>query len=292
MTGDLFLKFVRGLTFGFLLIALCALASHAQVAGTVGIKTNEVQVFTNQSTTLSSGGTWQCNNSTTPISCAVLPDIGAGCGSLSYQTTNFTGTITLEWSPPIANSATLGPFIVLTQAFYQAGNLDTANHTLSLNGYYPNLRSTVTPIAGSLSAEFTSGANQCPYVYSGIGSTGPSSPINCDQNVAQGAIPSGATSPIVGISATGDRLVICGFTLSFSGVPSAGVINLNFYTSSSCSSAFTEQWTMYTTSATPQVIPVATLIRGPVIGAQYLCVQNSSGVNIALSFSFASVHGI
>src|ERR1700677_1536725 len=97
MTGELFLKFVRGLTFGFLLIVVCALVSHAQNSGTVGIKTNEIGVFTNQSSTLSSGGSWQCGGSPTPIACLVLPDIGAACSTLAFQTTAFSGTIDLEW---------------------------------------------------------------------------------------------------------------------------------------------------------------------------------------------------
>jgi hypothetical protein len=288
MTGELFVKFAQRLILGFLLVILSLAMCHAQNAGVVGIGSTAVPVFTNQSTTLSSGGTWACGSST-PIVCPYFPDPAGGnsCSFLSYQTTNFTGTITLEWKLP--NTST---FQVLTQAFYQAGNLDTASHVLQLGGYFPNLRSTVTPTAGSVSAQFTASASPCAFVSAGVGSTGPSAPINCDQNVAAGAIPSGATSPIVGIATTGDRLVICGFTISFSGVPSAGVVNLLFYTSSSCSSASTEEWTMYTTSATPQIIPVPTVVRGPVVGAQYLCVQNSSGVNIALSFSFASVHGI
>jgi hypothetical protein len=292
MTEESFLSFVRRLISCFLLVLPCALLGHAQNNGTVGIATKEVPVFAAQTTTLSSGGTWQCNNSPTPIACAVLPDFGAGCNFLSYQTTGFSGTITLEWSPPLANSSIFAPFIVLTQASYSASTPDTAVHVLQLGGYFPNLRSTVTPSAGSLSAQYTASAAPCPLVSSGLGSNGPEAPIVCDRN-ALVSITTGSTAEIAGPLVTGDTVVICAWTLSFNGATSAGNVTIEWGTSAACSSVTGPSWYIYTTSATPQVLAVAVPQRSPFNATYpYACLLNASGASGVFSFSYASVHGL
>jgi len=288
-----FTKFVRRLVLAFLLIVLgCALRSDAQNAGVVGIATKEISVFSAQSTTASSGGVWQCSGSTSPIPCPVLPDIGSGCNVLNYQTAAFTGTITLEWSK-LASPYTP---IVLAVASFPGANPDTAVHTLQVGGYYPNLRSTATPTAGSISAQYTAQATSCPFIAPGIGSNGPTSPIACDRNNIQ-AVGTGSTLSIAAIGPifTGDVVVICSFTISFSAATTGGAVGIEWAASTgACSSAPTgPTWNSYVTASTPQSFTVQMQQRSFGAAADpYPCFTNSSGAPALIAVSYASVHGV
>ena len=270
-TSELFLTFVRRLIFSFLVILMVATASRAQNAGTVGIATREVGVFSSQSTTASS---------------AILPDFGFGCSFLSYQTSAFTGTIDLEWSPTGKT-----PFFTLVQAGYPGGLPDTGNHVLQLGGYFPNLRSTATPSAGSISAWYTASAAPCPLFGSGLGTNGPSSPILCDRNSFTTSTGAGGSLLLAPLE-TGDTVVVCGATLSFNGAPSAGNVQIYYAATIGCTPS-SASWYAYTTSSTPQILPVTVQIRPfATSGTPYLCFNNNSGVNVVVSFSYASVHGL
>lgn len=292
MAEKAFTKFVRRFIVTFLLVLLAALVGcvprplKAQNTGTVGIATRELPVFTAQASSASSGGTWQCNGSTTPISCPVLPDLGAAANFLTYCNTGFEGTIDLEWSP--TGSA---PFIVLTQASYP-GVADNQCHTLQVGGYFPNLRSTVTRTAGTISAWYTASASPIPLVSAGLGTNGPSSPINCDQNAIQAGL-TAATTSIGSVSPiqTGDTVVICAFSISFNGATSTGTVSLQWSSSTACSTTF-PTWQIYTTSSTPQTIPVPVPQRGPNTGHEYACLVNNSGATVEIAVSWASVHGL
>jgi hypothetical protein len=290
MSEHLFLAFVRRVIFSFLLIVMVAYATHTQgqTNGTVGIATKEVTVFTAQGATLSSGGFWQCNNSPIPIQCPVFPDMGAGCQFLSYQTSGFAGTLTYEWTPP--GTATV---IVLEQASYAPAAPDTANHVLQLGGYFPNLRSTVTPSAGSLSAQYTASAAPCPLFGSGLGTNGPSSPINCDQLATQ-SVASGSQTVIGGAKPVqaGDVVVICAFSLSFNGATVNGTLQISYATSiANCAANIsTVTWNMFTTANTPQTFAVPQQVRSTQVAQQYPCLVNASGAVAYINISWASVH--
>jgi hypothetical protein len=291
--AEQFLSFVRRLIFSFLLILLVATLSHAQNNGTVGIATGEIAVFTNQASGASSGGTWGCYNPatmTTPNPCAVFPDHGYAANYLTYCTTGFTGTIDLEWQP--TGSAT---YITLAQASYSVQ--DNACHTLPAGGFFPNMRSTMTRITGSLSAWYTASAAPIPLVPTGLGSNGPSAPIVCDQTAIQ-TISTGNTSFTgAGPIQSTDTVVLCAFTISFAQAPTSGSLGISWApAASSCAlGGSPNTWQAFTTSATPQLFTVLLQQRSSGLvagGDQYACFSNASGVNATISISYASVHGL
>lgn len=280
---------MRRLGLACVLFFLVVTFSHGQNAGVVGIQTQILQIFSAQSTTLSSGGTWQCNNSTTPIACPFFPDRGYGTNTLTYCTNAFKGTITLEWVP---SGLSPGTPIILTQASYNT-LADTACHSLQVGGYYPNMRSTLTPSAGSVSAYYTAQATSIPNVSSGLGTNGPSSPINCDLTAVQTNL-TGVASSIANIVPinTGDTIIICGFSISFGGATTTGSLAVDWSTSTStCSSGAFGGWNELTTSATPQLFTVNLQLRPPPSGASP-CFSNGSGATAEITVTYASVHGL
>jgi hypothetical protein len=271
MVSELFLTMVRRLIFCFLVILLVATASHAQNAGNVGIYTREVSVFTAQASGTSS---------------VILPDFGFASQSLFVCNTGFTGTIDLEWSPPIPGSQTFGPFYPLILATYSN---DSACHTLQLGGYFPNLRSTMTRGAGLLSAWYTASAAPISYFPSGLGSNGASSPIQCDQSVGASVIGTGSYASLIASNTRG--FAICGFTVSFNGATSTQTdgVQVGFGSASGCSGAVYE-WFITTTPNTPQVISVGgglgAMFQVPFSGSG-ICVGNHSGASIEISLWYA-----
>lgn len=258
---------------------------EAQNSGVVGIQTTSIQVFQAQATSASSGGYWQCGSPTG--ACPVFQDFGFGSNVLSFCNTAFEGTIDLEWKPTGATS-----WIPLVQASYP-GVPDSLCHQLQIGGYWPNMRSTMTRTAGSLSAWYTASSAPIPTVSSGLGTNGPSSPINCDQNVFQ-SVATGTTANIGGAGPiqVNDVVAVCGFTISFNGATSAGSVSLAWSSSSACTPGPFNSWFIYTTASTPQTIVVSNPQRGVNISNEYPCLVNSSGATVEVSLSFASVHGL
>ena len=271
-TSELFLAFVRRLIFSFFVILLVSTASHAQAGGTVGIYTRQISVFHNQSSTASA---------------AIFPDFGFGANYLSYQTNAFTGTVTVEWSP-----TGVAPFYVIAQASYASAQPDTAYHILQVGGYWPNMRSTVTPTSGNLSAWYTASASPIPLYSAGLGSNGPTSPIICDRN-ALVSITTGTTADIAGPLLTNDTVVICSFTVTFPAAPSTGNVIVEWGTTNSCGTVTGPSWESYTSATTPVFLPVSVQQRSPFNSTYpYACFVNNSGGGVIASFSYASVHGL
>ena len=275
----MFSTIVRRAVLCFLIVLGVALVQtdfrvHAQNAGNVGIYTKEIAVFSAQTSTKSS---------------PIFPDFGFGCNDLVYQTAGFSGTITLEWNPPGTSN-----YYVLTQANYAISNPDTASHVLALNGYYPNLRSTVMPAAGSVSAWYTAQAGPCSFASPALGSNGASSPISCDLTAFQAVAP-GAQVQMAAPVLTGDTLVICGFSWSFNGPTSLGNITLWWANPSpGCSgSASTVAWIGYATASTPQTFAIPFGARTPSPASlPLLCAANGAGTSALLVISYASVHNL
>jgi hypothetical protein len=275
-TSEIFLTFVRRLIFSFFLILMIAAATqaHGQTSGTVGLYTRQITVFTAQATSTHS---------------AIFPDFGYAANYLTYCTSGFGGTIDLEWSPNPLTTA----YITLAQASYGLIGNDTNCHTLQAGGYYPNMRSTVTRTAGSVSAWYTASAGPVSYVAAGIGSNGPSSPITCDQSTTFFGILSGGTGggPAIEPLQTGDTVVICGFQWSFNGATSAGFLEIEWAPAGTCTGA-TVNWQAYTTANTPQIFTVPLQQRSTVLANQSPCFVNGSGATASVSVSWASVHGL
>src|SRR5579872_3916267 len=193
---------------------------HAQNAGNVGIQTNFVPVFAfsefTGAGTYISGGTWQCGVASGH--CPYLPDIGQGVSALFFCTTTYSGTIDFEYNPNPA----LGNFVVLSQASFTN---DTGCHSLTMNAnsYVPNLRvKAVATNAGGFSAYYSGVSGPVSPFAPAIGTNGPTSPIQCDRNVAV-SIAGGGTGLIVGPINTGDTIVICNMSVSFAAAPSGSV---------------------------------------------------------------------
>ena len=278
--SETFLGFVRRLIGAFFVLLVIAALGHAQSSGTVGIYTREITVFSNQSTTTHS---------------AIFPDFGFGANNLYYCTTNFVGTIDLEWSPPIVGSVTLGPFFGLPQALasYPLAAPDSACHVIQVGAYFPNMRSSVTVTAGSLTAWFTANAGPVSYVPAALGSNGSTSPILCDQNPSVDGSTSGSTIALFGPIITGDTVVICGLNVSFQSAPSTGNVQLVWSASSSCSAPSGPTWEIFTSSTTPLIVSVPFSARSTLPRTYpYACFVNNSGVSILASFTAASVHGL
>lgn len=238
----------------------------AQNAGTVGIQAQLSPVFSAQATTASSG---------------IFNDIGQGISLLYVCNSGFTGTIDLEWSP--APFATSPIYHVITQAGYTS---DSACHSIVFGAYFPNIRSTVTRSAGSLSAWYSAGSGPGGFGNSAIGTNGPTAPINCDQNFATSVANSAVG--ILGVPFNlGDTIVICSMVVSFSAAPS-GAIAVEWGVS--CTSGLVGNvWQSYVSSSSANPLVVPMIQRYPVPN-YYACFSNTSGATAEVSISYASVH--
>jgi hypothetical protein len=291
--SETFATVLRRAAIAFALVLLCFLAGEllsphrtglTQGAGTVGIQTTNIPVFSAQTTTASSGGVWQCGSAVNAAGvCPVFRDFGFAANFLTFCDTSFVGSIDLEWSP----SNNLATFLPLTTATY-SGVGDSGCHTLQVGGYFPNLRSTATITSGSVSAWYTASASPIPLYSAGIGSSGQTSPVVCDATGVL-AISNGVTGFALSALRTGDTVVVCGFSVSFLAATSTGTLALAWASSNACATP-TSTWILGTTSGTPQALIVPLSERSPVATWQYLCVTNNSGASAELSFSWASVH--
>jgi hypothetical protein len=295
--SEMFSTILRRVLVAFVLLVLIAALQtdsrvHSQNAGNVGIYTREIQVFNAQASTFSSGGIWQCGSTSTPIQCPVLPDNGYAANFLSYCTTGFIGTIDFEWEPPGTST-----FLPITSATYGSVAPDTSCRTgsngLQVGGYYPNLRSTVTVVSGSLSAWYMASAAPISAFPPALGSNGPSAPIACDQNFGA-VVANGATGALVGGGTGTATTVICGFTITYNGATSAGSDSLVWSATTGCASPVFG-WTGYTTSSTPQTLIFSGLTERNPNGAfsasnrQTPCFVNASGAIANVWTSYAEV---
>lgn len=274
-----FLKVVRASIIAFAVVLAAFLLSDvtsprheasAQGSGTIGIQAIEVPVFLNAVANGCSG---------------VLKDIGQGQNTLYVVTTTFTGTIDLEWTPnPVTTTSTYYP---ITVASYVA---DAGTHALSVSGYYPNLRSCVSGFtAGEIQAWYSASAGPIG-IAPGFGSSGPTSIPVCDkQGIIQVATSTTGVGPVPVNS--GDVVIVCGYSWSFAAATTTGYIALAFAPTGTCVGD-TIVWESYTTSSTPQTLPISLPQRGlgGSGGYQTVCAINNSGATAYVNISYASVH--
>jgi hypothetical protein len=256
--------------FGFALVAGITSTStvRAQGAGVIGIQAINVPVFTAQATTKSS---------------TIFQDIGAGINVLRYCTSGFTGTIDLEWA-----RTSSGPFTPLASATYV---VDTNCHPLTVNGYWPNLRSTVTVGAGSVTADYAANSGPTGFASPGISSTGPVSPAACDHNSFSAPIAPSLAAPLIpGVAGT--TIYVCDMTVSFSAATTAGFIQLGSGTNAGGCPGFVATWAVDVLPATPQIFPVGSPLGAflQIGSGQTLCVSTGANTaNTVLSFSWAQL---
>jgi hypothetical protein len=271
-TAELFAKFLRGALLVGLVVVLGIGLSRAQNAGVVGIQAQLTPVFFPAVSA----------NTCSPT----LADIGQGQNTLFISTTTFTGTIDLEWTPsPVTPTSTYFP---LTLASYTS---DTSTHQLYFGGYYPNLRSCVSSWShGTVAAWYSAISGPVSTASPGIGTQGPTSPPVCDQNQVFTFASSSLNSLSISPSAPGNSVVICAFSIGFSGTPTSGAISLQFYSVSGCTGTDFVAWSEPTTASTPQLFSVPVPVRNYGSSNVFACFQNTSTTGGTISLSWASVH--
>jgi hypothetical protein len=207
-----------------------------------------------------------------------------------YCTSAWIGSIDVE---TVQNGQT----VVLSAASYQVGSADTGCHVLQAGGYFPNQRATIAPSGsntGTISVWYSASAAPISFAAAGVDSSGPTSPVVCDQATfaAIGTGTSGAIVPGVGtFLLPGTRPVICGFTISFSGATGTGFVDIAWFTTSACSSSSVTTWALTTLASTPQAL-VVPLRQQPPAGTltnPVPCVVNTSGATVTIALSYANI---
>ena len=244
--------------------------TSAQNSGIVGIYTREFTVFT----AVSSG---------TGKTSGIFPDYGFAQQSLFVcNSGGFSGSIDLEWSP----TGTGGTYYPVLKANYSN---DSQCHTLQLGGYFPNLRSTMTRTAGSLSAWYTASAAPISFFPAATGSNGGSSPFQCDQFQTSTVITSGGFTALAITSGRG--LAVCAFTISFGGATSVQTDGVQVGYGATCSGGVFP-WFITTTASTPQTLQVGSglgaIFQTPV-AVSNICVGNHSGASLKIAISYAVI---
>src|SRR5271154_6849644 len=256
---------------------IMATSAHAQFAGYVGIQTTTpAKVFTNAT----SGGTVTLFGAG-----GISQNIGQTAHYLGFCINGaFTGTINMQGS----NDGGV-TFTTLAVADYLNANVQQC-HTLRGGGYWGLMQSTAVVSAGTLlSATYTGVASPIDAIPTGIATIGPMPPVVCDRG--QSVVASAGTTLLLSPALTLDVVHICGMTLSFSAATTGGSVSIGWSTVSGCSSPVST-WIMFTPSTAPQTIVVSHPLDSPTWAGQnqFACVANSSGANVAVNLSYASVH--
>jgi hypothetical protein len=120
-----------------------------------------------------------------------------------------------------------------------------------------------------------------------INSSGAATPSLCDTANSVPIASGGTTTLIAGVANTAIHL--CSATLSFAAATGTGTVMLGVGTGTNCGGGFIQFFTLDTLASTPQFIPIAAANGSVyvVLGGQNLCVQNSSGSTVAVSYSMA-----
>jgi hypothetical protein len=275
--SDDFLALLQRVILAALLIlaVLAVTNASAQNLGTVGLQAQEVPVFS-------------INSFSTVTHSQILNDQGQGLNILFFCGTSagFTGSIDLEWTPsPVTPASTFYPLVTANYS-----NLFATCHSIQVGGYWPNIRSTVTPSGtGVLGVWYSSISGAVSYIPPALGSNGPSSPIACDKNATISAA-TGATTIALSPANLNDTVIVCGESFSFSAAPTGGSVALQWGTTALCGSLDAANWTLTTIASTPQVVPNPIGLRSSnTLAKNYLCINNTSGVTVQANFSYASV---
>lgn len=222
-------------------------------------------------------------------SSSIFFDIGQGSNILYYCNSGFSGTIDLEWAPVYQPAgATYLPLALATWS------TDSQCHQLSVTGYWPNLRSSVTVTGGLVSAWFSGNSGPSGGILPpAISTAGPTSPVFCDRtqinNYATGTTVALGPQPIN----AGDYVAICSMVISFNGTTSAGNVQIGWAATTACSSPSAQTMFLYTTASTPQIFtyPIFQKVSGIFAANSVVpCITNSSGAAVGVSFTWASLH--
>jgi hypothetical protein len=214
----------------------------------------------------------------------IFNNIGQSAHYLSYCPSggNFSGTIDIEES---FNGAT--NWTPIAFATYVASPL-TQCTVLQAGGYFQNIRSVITIVANTVTAEYNATSGPIGFNSSAIGSTGAVSPTSCNQSKTL-SITNTTTSLLVG-SVTSSQIRVCAFQVT--GQQTAtGVMDFQSSTAAAACTTPTNIWEINTIVGTPMTASLGAglgqLFAAPT--ANSLCFANNSGQTVSVNISYASV---
>lgn len=214
----------------------------------------------------------------------VFRNVGQSAHYLSYCPSggNFSGTIDLEESFDGSTN-----WVPIAFATYVATPL-TQCTVLQAGGYFQNLRSVITTVANTVTAEYNATSGPIGFSSSAIGSTGAASPTSCNQSKTI-TIANAATSLITG-AVTGSQIRVCAYQIT--GQQTAtGTIMIQDSTGAGSCTGLTDLWDINTITGTPMFFALGSGL-GQLFQTQTahsLCVTNNSGQIITVDVAFASV---
>jgi hypothetical protein len=257
------------------LYAICALRCEAQFIGYVSSQSVAQQVFTAQAANGSS---------------VTVTNLGQSAHFLSYCTTGFSGTVSLQASP---DGTFATPITIASAAYGQNSTTDTACHVLQAGGYFQTIRATVSNyISGSVNAWYTAIAAPIAFAPVALASNGPTSPIACDKFGVVQIAQSTNNGILVGLNGTTPKVYLCSMTISFSAATTAGAINIGDGTSGGCTvfSGVTN-WQLAVTANTPQTVtfggPLGTFTGTFTPGRCLMVTTGAITASATISFSYA-----
>jgi len=252
------------------ILALLVGYAHAQFLGYVSLQTTAQQnVFNGQA---ANGVSATFNN------------IGQSAHSLTYCDTGFIGTISMEATGPDGTFTNPVPIAATTY-----GTADSGCHVLPAGGYYPAVHARVSNYsAGSISAGYSGIAGPVSFNPAALSSSGPNSPVNCDQSKVIGMTASQTYQPVAPV--TGQSVYVCGFTMSMTAAPtSASAITLESGTGTTCGTGTIVLHTILLATTAPTVIPISmgnTVFRSaPGSGVCVVTNANLPASDFAISFA-------
>lgn len=166
-----------------------------------------------------------------PAVSSVITNLGASAHFFTICNTTFSGTVVIQsskdgsFNPP--NTVAAANYAISSGA-QPAPTTDSNCHLIQAGGYYPTLRVTVTAFGGGTGGRVS-------VFYSGIGapiafapaalsSSGPTSPIACDQHTSALIGPTVALATLIS-GLPGQTIIVCSITMSFdSNTASGGLI--------------------------------------------------------------------
>lgn len=240
--------------------------AHAQNAGTTGTFTISQQV------TYTAGVS------------QIFRNIGQSAHYLSYCPSggNFSGTIDLEESFDGLTNWTPIAF-----ATYVAAPL-TQCTVLQAGGYFQNIRSVITIVANSVTAQYNATTGPIGFSASAIGTTGTASPTSCNQSKT--VTVANASTTLLASAVTSSQIRVCAYQIS--GQQTAtGVINIQDSTGASSCTGLTDLWDINTIVGTGMFYSLGSGL-GQLFQTQTshsLCVTNNSGQTITVNLAYASV---
>lgn len=214
----------------------------------------------------------------------IFRNIGQSAHYLSYCPSggNFSGTIDLEES--FDGSTNWTPIAFAT---YVATPL-TQCTVLQAGGYFQNIRSVITVVANSVTAQYNATTGPIGFSASAIGTTGTASPTSCNQSKT--VTVTNTSTSLLAAAVTSSQIRVCAYQIT--GQQTAtGMINIQDSTGASSCTGLTDLWDINTIVGTPMFYGLGSGL-GQLFQTQTahsLCVTNNSGQTITVNIAFASV---